>query len=260
MSWAVSLASCLDRLDLQAAVAIVAKERNDLLPRRHEDLITENLGEDWTATISDEIRSHEYRPEPTQAVAVPKSRFSTRPAGVLPLKDRVVFEALVNPCREKVESILIDKNRVFWPRGVVAPSRWAEFEESPLKDGVTHIVLGDVAGFYESVDHAILRRLILDATGHLDLAEALSGFLTRTMGRDRGMPQGVAASDVLATLYLSPVDAAMMEQGLDFTRHGDDMRVAAKSYGEGLRVAHLMEHAMRRQKLLPNSSTKEKLH
>ena len=92
-----------------------------------------------------------------------------------------------------------------------------------------------------SIDHNQLASAVVRATGHRDIADALVHFLNRTMMGNRGLPQGLVASDTLATAYLAQVDRAMIRNGFEYTRHGDDVRISVDSYGHGCRAARVME-------------------
>jgi Reverse transcriptase (RNA-dependent DNA polymerase) len=247
------LAATLHRLDL--ADALVKSEPNDLLPDRVEDSIGNKLPQEWICSLRERIRTCSYRPRQAQSIYVPKTRFTTRPAALVNFEDRIVFEALANALRGPVEPSLTSEQFLYWPRGIRAKKRWQEFKRSPTQNKHhSHIVVGDVAGFYETVDHALLRDSILEVSGWPDLSAAISEFLSILMGRRRGIPQGLTGSDVLATLYLSPVDAELAGRGLQYTRHGDDIRIGARSYEEGISAAYAFEIAVRRQEILANDS------
>ncbi len=66
------------------------------------------------------------------------------------------------------------------------------------------------------------------------------------------MPQGLLPSDALATLYLQTVDAAMIRDGFDYCRHGDDMRVAVETISRAREAIARIEHELRGRGLLLN--------
>ncbi len=247
------LAEALHRIDLATALADCGV--SDLLPSRVEDAIAVDLPPAWTASLEERIRMATYSPSRIEQIYVPKTRFATRPAALARFEDRVVFEALTNAIRNPVELALVSDRYLYWPRGLRCDKRWQEFKHSPLQDSThTHIVVGDIAGFYESIDHALLRQSILDATGWVDISSAIAAFLSELMGKQRGLPQGLTASDVLATLYLATVDAELAGNGLAYTRHGDDVRIGARSYGAALAASHDFEIAVRHKQMFANDS------
>jgi hypothetical protein len=170
------------------------------------------------------------------------------------LADRVVFDAIVSLLRSRIETELLGNGIVMWPRGELSAKQWPAFEAAPLQSGAAVVAIADVTGFYETIDHERLREILMLATGRRNAVNALIEFLGRLMGGPRGIPQGLAASDPIATVYLSAVDAAMARASIQYTRHGDDIRIAAASISEARRALYLFEMELRRIGLLVNSS------
>ena len=87
--------------------------------------------------------------------------------------------------------------------------------------------------------------VVVDATGERDIADALAHFLERVMGARRGLPQGLVPSDALATLYLGQLDLGVVRRGLEYTRHGDDLRIATKTFKDGRAAVQCIESELR---------------
>lgn len=241
-------------VSLDISEALVHLGRNDLLPPRLEDKVAGQLRDGFIATLEASLADGSYRPAVGDTVMVPKQRFASRPATLLSLADRVVYAALVARAGRGIAKILDAPERVLWPRAEPAPKRWRDFEREPLAVDPTHVLMADVAGFYESVAHPRLRSVLISCTGNTPLSDAIVEWLGVVMGQPRGLPQGYAASDHLATAYLAEADASIARAGLLLHRHGDDIRVPVHSFDDGLRAAHVVEQALRRCQLLPNSS------
>jgi len=242
-----------DRLKI-GDVITQASERNDLMPHRPEDKVSGEVGKRYSEYLERRLQRGEYDPIPAQIIPVPKSRLATRPAALLSLSDRVVYEAIVDILRPRISRFLLGDGIVFWPRGDLSSTKqWREFENSILRQKSDYIVRCDIAGFYESIDHDALANAIVNATGYGDVAEALLHFLRRVMGTGRGLPQGLMSSDSLATVYLAEVDFAMIRNGYEYTRHGDDVRIAVDTYDEGCLAIRCMEAELRKCGLLLNS-------
>jgi len=246
-------AAALKGHDLKAALSRVGRT-NDMLPPREDDKVAGRIADRFTTALAAQIATGDYEPSRGAVVSVPKTRFATRPAMLLRLEDRIVFEALVEPMRERIERYLISNEAVLWPRGLATEKRWDEFENAPLQQGGGYVALADVAGFYESVDHHRLVAELLRAGAEPNLVRALEDFLHDVMGGRRGLPQGIATSDPLATLYLAEVDAAVRRSGLPYVRHGDDMRISVATFAEGRKALSILEEALRRAGLMVNSS------
>lgn len=229
--------------------------RNDLLPPRAEDDVGGELSRRFSEGLRDRLQRGSYDPAPASFVYVPKPGHTTRPAALLTLDDRVVYEAIVASLRERIDTSLLSSQYAFWPRGnIEAGKKWREFLHSPVSEDVTHIAISDLTGFYESVDHNRLRDVLIFATGYRDKVNALIAFLRRIMSNDRGLPQGLAPSDQLATAYLSSLDAAMVRAHHFYGRHGDDFRIGELSFAKAQAAVRLLESEARRAGLLLNGS------
>ena len=249
----------VDRLDLATALTR-GSERNDLLLPRAEDKVGGEVGNRFLQALIRDLERGIYDPDPAYTVRVPKSTFATRPASLLTLKDRIVYEALVATLRSRIDSYLLGDEIVFWPRGLRSDKGWLKFEHSPLSDAYKYVVIADVSGFYESVDHERLAECLIGATGKRAEVEALAQFLTRVMGRARGLPQGLEPSDPLATAYLAELDFAMIRDGFAYTRHGDDFRIAVKSYDDARGALYALETRVRKAGLLLSEHKMKVLH
>lgn len=242
-----------DKLDFEGAITI-ASSPNDLLPPRFEDKVGGELGKEFNAYLTKMINEEKYSPSQAEFVHVPKPGFATRPAALLTLIDRVVYEALIGVLKIPIEKKLISDAHVMWPRGNYVPKKWVEFETAPFSSNEEYIVSIDVTAFYDSIDHLVLEDIIVKRTGEHAAAHIINTFLTKIMGTKRGLPQGILASDTLATLYLQPVDSAMLMAGFNYWRHGDDIRVSTKTISSARQAIATAEVELRKIGLVLNSS------
>lgn len=242
----------VDHIDLKSAL-MRGTESNDLLPPRPEDRVGGEVGNRFIEALKRSLERGFYDPTPAYFVQVPKSSHATRPAALLNLVDRVVLEALVTVLRPRIETALLGDGVVFWPRGELSEKAWRAFEQAPLMGSDEYVIIADVSAFYESIDHEQLAERLLRMTGRRAAAEALHALLDRTMGSHRGLPQGLAPSDALATAYIAQVDFAMVRDGYRYFRHGDDIRVAAPTYDDARRAILTLESRVREAGLQLNA-------
>ena len=241
----------VDQLDLGLAVER-GSQRNDLLPPRDEDRTGGELGKRFSEVLLDRMARGKYDPIPAERVLVPKPGYTTRPASLLTLADRVVYDALVHSLRPRIETSLLGPELVFWPRGLQVDKQWTQFESTPQTSQGNFVALADVAAYYESIDHELLGEVLIEATGRRELVYAMIEFLGRIMGAKRGLPQGLDASDPLASAFLSPVDRAMVRESFHYVRHGDDIRIVTETYGKARHALFSFEQALRCRGLVPN--------
>jgi hypothetical protein len=248
-----SAKSIVPRLDLDLAIASEGI-LNDLLPPREDDKVTGELSSRFITHFRTQLSSENYQPQVAKFVRVPKAGFTSRPAAALTLRDRVLYEALVRCLTEGLHAYLVPQDVVLWPREKTQRKEWQAFQRAPLAGAATHVIKADVSGFYDSVDHGLLADQLIYATGEVEVVACLIDFLGEIMGSIRGLPQGLPPSDVLATAYLQPIDAAMIREGFSYWRHGDDIRVATQSFSRAQEAIAVFEHELRRQSLLVNSA------
>ncbi|OAI13404.1 hypothetical protein A1507_16990 [Methylomonas koyamae] len=166
----------------------------------------------------------------------------------------MVYEALVASIRSNIEKKMISDTYVMWPRANYVSKRWGEFEKAPIATGEDYIINIDITAFYDSVDHLILEDKIVEIIGENKIARAISGFLGKVMNSNRGLPQGILASDTLATLYLQSLDSAMLRSGFNYWRHGDDIRMSAENISQARQSIALAEIELRKIGLVLNAS------
>nr|WP_246381497.1 RNA-directed DNA polymerase [Prauserella isguenensis] len=224
-----------------------------MLPPREDDKVAGRIANRFVDGILARIAANDYVCAPALLVPVPKRAFTTRPAAVATLRDRIIYEALVCAARPKISRHLISSESLIWPRADESLPSWNNFERAPLEAGGGWVVSADVAGFYESVDHSRLDVALADAGVSSDIRQAIQTHLRSLMGANRGLPQGVDTSDSLATLYLSPVDSSLRRSDIRFWRHGDDYRIVTTDYPSALQAIFELEQALRRNSLLLNS-------
>lgn len=242
-----------DKLDFEGVISN-ASTPNDLLPSRYEDKVGGELGKEFVASLVKIINEEKYSPAEASFIHVPKPGFTTRPAALLTLADRLVYEALIDAIKPAIEKKLISDVYVMWPRANYVPKKWGEFERAPISTGEEYIVNIDITAFYDSIDHSVLEGKIVEIIGENTFAQAISSFLTRVMGSNRGVPQGILASDTLATLYLQSVDSAMLRSGFNYWRHGDDIRMSAENISLSRQSIAIAEIELRKIGLVLNSS------
>ena len=230
----------------------VADVASDLLPDRFGDRLTASSFSAVVAAARSDIDTASYEPTPAHRLDVPKVGGGERPAAALRYIDRLVYAALSEGCRPQIEAALGSTDQVLWPRGEFTDKQWVRLENFVAGIDTPYVLAVDIASFYESIHHQVLADQLLRAGCDQKVVDALRSWLGTVTGKDRGLPQGLRASDRLASIVLSPVDAALRETGLPFVRHGDDLRVAVATPDEARDVKSLVRAELRALDLLVN--------
>jgi Reverse transcriptase (RNA-dependent DNA polymerase) len=202
----------------------------------------------WQASVAHAIDTGAYKPSPCKVCSVPKPRGLIRPGADLTIEDQVVYAALLQQMRPQISTAL------FFPDGSPDYSyglrsntasiewfephfpRWKAFDADSialLDAGATHVVVADIAGYYELVDlntlGSDLNAIGVDANCWKLLMDQLHRW---SRVQRRGIPQGYSPSDILGKLYLNAVDRTLQSKHLRHKRWVDDFRIFCNSEAE----------------------------
>jgi hypothetical protein len=157
-----------------------------------------------------------------------------------------------NPIPDFAYRLRDNYNDVLWFNYYL--TNWNNYTKYSLKcidEGCSHVVIADIAGYYELID---LYTLHSDLNG-LGVKEDSLNLLFLCLNRwaqahDRGIPQGYSASDILGKLYLNAVDRSLDGDGFKFCRYVDDYRIFCKSIDEARKALLLLIKKLRRRGLV----------
>lgn len=157
-----------------------------------------------------------------------------RPLGIPIVRDRVVQTAL----RMVIEPIF---EREFSPVSYgFRPGRGCKDAlrqvDKLLKSGYSHVVDLDIKGYFDSIPHDRLMKLVGERIADKRVLEMIEGFLKAGVmdglevdtERDEGTPQGGVISPLLANIYLNPLDHLLTEKGYKVVRYADDIVVLCR--------------------------------
>jgi len=140
---------------------------------------------------------------------------------------------------------------------------WRQFRQAQLKrleddESITHVVVTDLTGFYENIDLTVLMSDLRSLGCDADVVQLLQTCLYRwALLPGRGIPQGYSASDILAKVYLNPVDRALKDEGFDYIRYVDDIRVFCNGFTDCKQSLLFLTQALRRRGLNLQTSKTE---
>ena len=197
--------------------------------------------ESWLRRLRHELASDAYQPSPPVSFPQPKGKWLVRPATMLWVDDEIVYAALVGAALPHIETALRwaqgdpdvsyqlspDPGRPAWVRSDFRVwNEWRTRSLEKLGAAVQFVAVADIAAFYENIDFARLLSYLREVGTDAEVLELLAKCLhTWSQPRDKGIPQGYSASDILAKLYLLPVDQALKNEGYTHLRYVDDIRI-----------------------------------
>ncbi len=237
-----------------------------------ETRVVESDLQQWLLEVDQLVRAGRYHPGPMVTVEVPKPGYLIRPGSQLSLVDHLVYTACVGACLERVHATLAwaqgtvdfayqlaeDPSDRDWLRGKF--NGWNSFREMTLARLTSdnhYVVFTDISAFYENIALSLLASDLRGIGVPDELVNLLSECLNRWGTLDRGIPQGISASDILAKLYLNSVDLNLRANGMVHMRYVDDLRVVVDTPTAAKQALVSLTELLRRRGLnLQSAKTK----
>lgn len=229
---------------LDWALRHVVKYRDtDLFPRMFEfGALQRSRTEVFAALQKDSITNYPW--SQGRRLLVPRGAHRFRAATQLDPVDTLVASALIYEIAPIVEAHRVAKTekRVFSYRVDIGedgrlyeePSGWREFWTHSASEaqmvGVGAVLTFDIKDFYNQIYHHVIENE-LDAAG-VDEAHAKAlghCFSRQSHSVSRGIPVGPHFTHLIAELCLSPIDRALLANGIEFCRYADDFHVFVPS-------------------------------
>jgi retron-type reverse transcriptase len=230
--------------------------------------------------IRQEGLKERYQVSHASKLLLPKASGTLRPITLLTVEDQIVYQACVSLIADTLKRKTRSRyeKRVFAHlyAGKTSPFFYLQWQrsykkfgykiEQAFKDGYDHVANFDLAAFYDSIDHNVLRHFLVD----LEIDEDTVDFLLRCLkvwtsstwsyGRENiyhehGIPQGPLASGMLSEAVLQHIDAAG-ERGRKtvYLRYVDDIKILAKSELELRRKLIALDIASKEIGLFPQTA------
>ncbi len=182
------------------------------------------------AALAHDLTQGVCRPLPYRAVYVPKPDGGRRRLVIAAVRDRVAMTAAVLWLQPRLEPLFHPCSFAYRPgRGVHdALAKVAEYRDR----GLVHVLRADIESFFDTVDHEVLASLLGTAGIDDAVIALLRQWLVCAVADGEvcapatiGLPQGLPIAPLLANLYLTPFDRAMIDGGWKLTRYADDFVV-----------------------------------
>jgi group II intron reverse transcriptase/maturase len=192
--------------------------------------IFEAEADTYLEALQAEILGGHYAPQPLRRILLRKEGGGERPVALPSLRDRIVQDALLHALRLPIDRVLGQGAHAYRPgRSAISA---LEVVQEGLSGGVGWIFKGDIATFFDTLDHDLLRARLeetLDDALVVDLVmRCVTGLVLDEMSlwdNRVGTPQGLSLSPLLSNLYMVPFDREMHVAGLNLVRYADDFVV-----------------------------------
>ncbi|WP_367899171.1 reverse transcriptase domain-containing protein [Leptospira sp. WS58.C1] len=219
------------------------------------------------------LKGGAYSPQYPTRIFMPKPSGLQRPITLLQIEDQIVLQAIANLYinklhrrRKKLQEKSIFSN-IFDndTESEFVIKKW-KYSYPKFKDEVYRLFESnykwvakfDLSAFYDTISHELLLRILNPTKEYESRTEILKWLNTwssvaKSSAIGHGIPQGPIASNILADLFMLPVDEILSEK-YSYLRYVDDIRILGESEKEVRKAIIELEILCRNRGLIPQGN------
>ncbi|GAA2661112.1 hypothetical protein GCM10010400_19660 [Streptomyces aculeolatus] len=208
----------MNQLDFETALSQEIEWQPDLAPKQ---IVDDAVPADQVGEIAEYLKGVSLGESETpyaDLLTAIKWRNGRRPIHILPLRERTLYRATVNYMKDELPGL--DRSA----------EAYEGFEKGPLEDTTaSYVIKTDIANYFSSIDHSLMRDEIIARTGRAEIARHLCEFWRAIFGRDVGIPQMSEPSKMISELLVDNLHRNLVRRGFKVWRYADDFRITAQS-------------------------------
>lgn len=261
--------------DTSRAIRIVTTDvhKNNFVQFPYEKEIFKDNASVIAEAVKAKLTANTYLPSRSQQAEIPKGNGAVRPGTIITIKDQLAYTLLLESIFPAIHQKLISSQDIIDFGYQLYPNTdshkwfrdwfncwdsWKSDSLDKINQGSQFVVMTDVTGCYENIDHKTLFQDLNRVGASTSTIQTLRSMFKRWNPIDtKGLPQAIASSHLLAKLYLHEVDVLMQNLGYAHTRYVDDIRIFCNSRAEAKKAIMDLSVALRKRGLnLQSSKTK----
>ena len=225
----------------------------------------ESFREQWLTKLQWDLKNKTYKPSAIKRVYISKGNGKMRPLGIPTIKDRVVQQGVKLLLEPIFEADFHENSYAYRPKKNAHQAIDKTVEA--LKSGRIEVIDTDLSGYFDTIPHVQLMRLIKRRVSDGTILKLIKGWLRaeiveedresskkRTTKNRRGTPQGGVISPLLANIYLDGLDKAVnmgKKMKAVMVRFADDSLLLCPK-GKGKQVYEQLRKWLERRELILN--------
>jgi RNA-directed DNA polymerase len=224
--------------------------------------------EEFLNALQAQLKDRSYQPGPVKRVWIPKADGKQRPLGIPNVVDRIVQMGLLILLQPIFEADF-DEGSFGYRPGRQAHQALDAIREQ-LRQGRTEVVDADLSGYFDTIDHAGLLRLVAGRVSDGSILGLVKLFLKAPIveekkgqrsyhKNDRGTPQGGVLSPLLANLYLNSLDHGVNdhpELDAKLIRYADDFVLLCRPGDGGAMLERLRKYVQAKRLTVNEAKTR----
>jgi RNA-directed DNA polymerase len=131
--------------------------------------------EQWLTRLEENLRARAYKPSPVRRVYIPKADGKQRPLGIPTVRDRVVQTAVVILLLPVFEADFHENSYAYRPKRRAQQA--IDAIKAALLSGRREVVDADLSGYFDSIPHAELLRLVKGRVSDGSILKLIKGWL-----------------------------------------------------------------------------------